>query len=878
MALGQTNTWFQIGMKTPFSSAFSTPSFNTNQNTKKTTSKNNTLVTYNSRYPWFDEEDYKRLVEIADSTGVTWSEKAQLMDELYQYYYPQVYNKHKLDERQVEINNAVYEHGTALVNGDAQTNANLKLTQLSQKAKEKFGIAYDTPDNDVIAAMTKGIPNGEQLLTDYINNGNPELLYQAWIYDRPTQQWGTKDLINQASSPSDKAWSDKNLLEKWETVTNYTNLLWWGTEELDNAASKFADKWLDRWNTIVEKTTDNLKDKINNMSKEEIEKYRKQYKKELKDKKWTVGQVEWDNLLKQWVNIIKWNISYDYNDEDFLKWLISKKANLGETLTSADDKLIEWDSAWSIVQMYGNIPSSALKTFTATVRGMTNPYDTMKWLYKIIATEEWHQAILDRYGSWDGFSRALNEDPVWVADDILAVAELGTNIARWGVKAYGKMTGNPNIVASASNIPQIWSANDALASKTIWGTYKAMDYIGDYSDSGTIKTINRVLQDQSSLWKLTENTKKDWEALKESWLGQAIQNAKDEFINKMVWVDEKDRKFIRENKELVNNYLDGKKNVDTVLDDVKNKIEQKWIENSEMWKEYEVLREKGQTVNTDALANDMVDTLWKNKITINADWNLEFDKLSKFNPAQQKALQEAWQVIKDAQAAATVDAGTILDLRQKFDDLVNRTDKPTELRNMSSVDKTTEKLIKEMRGTIDARAKAQINWLAELDSKYAPALDEMKEIKKDWFDSDGKIRDNARSKIRNLTKAWNEERLARLEKIAPWITQDLRALDVWLTIEKATKQWVAQYGKWVLGWGWGIGTLWAASAGWPIAWVITWLAALWLWTLTSPKNYVKLVENYPDIVSKLTAGTELLPSDLSRLQALASRLEDWMEE
>jgi hypothetical protein len=37
---------------------------------------------------------------------------------------------------------------------------------------------------------------------------------------------------------------------------------------------------------------------------------------------------------------------------------------------------------------------------------------------------------LARYGSWDAFSDALNNDPVGVADDILALLELGTNIAR----------------------------------------------------------------------------------------------------------------------------------------------------------------------------------------------------------------------------------------------------------------------------------------------------------------------------------------------------------------------------------------------------------------------------------------------------------------
>ena len=241
--------------------------------------------------------------------------------------------------------------------------------------------------------------------------------------------------------------------------------------------------------------------------------------------------------------------------------------------------------------------------------------------------------------------------------------------------------------------------------------------------------------------------------------------------------------------------------------------------------------------------------------------------MSKYNASQQKALQDAWDVIKSAQAAGEIDATTILDLRQKMDDKINRTWKPTEVRNMSTVDKATEKLIKEMRWTIDARAKAQIDWLAELDEKYAPALDEMRDIKKDRFDSDGKFRDNSRSKIRNLTKGWNEERLARLEKVAPWIGQDLKALDVAQTIEKATKQWVGQYSKWFLVW---------SLPAW-IANPIAWLASLSLWILTTPKNYVKLVENYPDIVAKLEAWSELLPSDMDRLQALASRIEDWVE-
>jgi hypothetical protein len=145
----------------------------------------------------------------------------------------------------------------------------------------------------------------------------------------------------------------------------------------------------------------------------------------------------------------------------------------------------------------------------------------------------------------------------------------------------------------------------------------------------------------------------------------------------------------------------------------------------------------------------------------------------------------------------------------------------------------------------------------------------MRAIKKDWFDSNGKIRDNARSKIRNLTKAWNEERLARLEKLYPWITQDLKALDAALTVEKLTKNSVWQYYKW-----WGI-ALWLKalfSGNIPEA-----LGFTAVGILATPKNFVKLIQLEPEIASKLMNWTNLSSADLNRLQAIASRIQDWVE-
>jgi hypothetical protein len=58
------------------------------------------------------------------------------------------------------------------------------------------------------------------------------------------------------------------------------------------------------------------------------------------------------------------------------------------------------------------------------------------------------------------------------------------------------------------------------------------------------------------------------------------------------------------------------------------------------------------------------------------------------------------------------------------------------------------------------------------------------------------------------------------------------------------------------------------------------LAALGFTTvgiLATPKNFVKLIEREPEIASKLMNGSELTSADISRLQALASRIEDGVD-
>lgn len=146
------------------------------------------LITFNPRYPWFDEDDYKKLETAAMNRWLTWQAKTQFMDEAYQHYYPQVLNSHKLDERQVEINKGVAENGNAVLNWNKTAQWNMKLVDLAQTAKRVKWIAYDYPDDQLIETMKSNIPNWDKLLLNYLNDWDKELLYQAWLLETDAQQ------------------------------------------------------------------------------------------------------------------------------------------------------------------------------------------------------------------------------------------------------------------------------------------------------------------------------------------------------------------------------------------------------------------------------------------------------------------------------------------------------------------------------------------------------------------------------------------------------------------------------------------------------------------------------------------------------------------
>lgn len=70
---------------------------------------------------------------------------------------------------------------------------------------------------------------------------------------------------------------------------------------------------------------------------------------------------------------------------------------------------------------------------------------------------------------------------------------------------------------------------------------------------------------------------------------------------------------------------------------------------------------------------------------------------------------------------------------------------------------------------------------------------ELRNIKKDFFNPDNTLKDNALSKLSNLTKKGNEARLERVKQLIPDIEPQINAIKALEDIKLANGQKVGSY-------------------------------------------------------------------------------------
>jgi hypothetical protein len=218
----------------------------------------------------------------------------------------------------------------------------------------------------------------------------------------------------------------------------------------------------------------------------------------------------------------------------------------------------------------------------------------------------------------------------------------------------------------------------------------------------------------------------------------------------------------------------------TLAERVKNDLDSRLKSLSETGKEYDIIRKSPSIVNIDlSKVKGVFD-----KYGINFDNNGKIIQSTETPPLKMgdiSAFEDFYRIFGKEQYLSSngfMNARSTLSEMAKYDSF------KTQLPQIIS---------RELRSIYDEFGKKQIKGLAELDQKYAPEIRELKQLKKDYFNSAGQLKDGALNKIANLTGKGKDIILSRLEKLSPGITEDIKTLKVIEDIKISGGQKVGTY-------------------------------------------------------------------------------------
>jgi len=228
------------------------------------------------------------------------------------------------------------------------------------------------------------------------------------------------------------------------------------------------------------------------------------------------------------------------------------------------------------------------------------------------------------------------------------------------------------------------------------------------------------------------------------------------------------------------------KNVDTAREtlakNIKTKIDNRLKALSETGEGYQVLRESNQFVNIPEDAGKKV--LEKYKLNLDEKGKiLQTVESIPLSPTDKKALQDFINVYNKNELSANA----FLNARQSLSSMAKyETGKTSASITMS----------RELRKFYDELGKKQIKGLKELDAEFSKEIKILNQIKKDYINpKTGDFKDNAISKIANLTGKGKEQVLERLKGIDPNIEKKVNILKALENIKDASGIQVGTYVK-----------------------------------------------------------------------------------
>ena len=871
------------------------------------------LETYNSRYPWFDEADYLRLEQLVNEHWVAWSEKAKLMDEFYQYYYPQVFNKHMLDARQETINNWVYDNGDKLANGDKVANAQYRAASLAQQAKEKFDIAYNVSDTDVINSMKENIPNWQELLTKYLDTGDPEILYAAWIYEEweETPDYRTqKEIANEALGSNwwKEAWANMKASSFWP-LDSWEKAIYKWKKNLQNISSKIDDYLLDKVPESVRKdaywdmTDEEIKaqnQQLRDTNKQEIDDYiRLVNDANQRNRASTVNPVvqnyynrrDFTDLLAEW----DW-------DGFFYKWLWDAASN-------RDMPIIIWASIVNPAMW------TALMGTNSYVRESQDAYETMRnaWATHEQA-EAWGAVVwlinsaievyLDKLLWWveTSSSKAAREalkknvmDQVskksftelvesatktyvgssleewleeWLQNIVTNAAEMTvkenpewSDLFKWGRAAAEGWIFNPmNLIAPWTDIYK-----NTMGTNTMTNTADTTNKTNIWDTTDINQDTNTANQNTTTSENMNEKATLTEELYSiDPTLTKKLQNNP---YTAEVW--QKTKEYIDKNGRPERSNDVAKVLIEDVADRVQTKLMEKMDEWWEAWKLYAPLKDAGYTVDLTELKNGIDEMLEDYGIEITEyEWtdgkmkrDLDFGKTA-IDGSEASNIRKIYNWIQNTNAPMSMKE-YLERFRRTLSDMVDFNPNGRDQAWRKIADTPWDKVLKWIRTKANELAHSQIDTLADLDKVFNEWVKVMDEVS-DWLVYKDKskrwiIRDNITQIIKNLDEPTRRQLANRLETLMPWIKEEVNAINQMPKVidhyYNPSKLQVTIRDK---AWG-GIGSIF-----WPLWWFIGSKVGEW----TSDKIDAKKMEVWDKVLSETSEAWK------AKLAEIENRIEN----
>lgn len=415
----------------------------------------------------------------------------------------------------------------------------------------------------------------------------------------------------------------------------------------------------------------------------------------------------------------------------------------------------------------GNVPTSAFTFGKNIVNAVTNPIQTAKGVGNLIADagaavtnkltditglgqrreQETAKALGSayfgdegRYGSMANAQKTAIEDPFGVGSDLLAVLQGGAGVAGKTAQLNKALSTTAKVATAPIRVP-VKAVAKATGSATKFGASQATGLTPD--------TIGTIIDDPKAFG-----------------VAQAQGTTR---------VDLADDIF-----GAINKVSDDLSDLGTGYDSVRKSGQIVSLSDDWLTKSLDEFGLKTKYDNAPALVNGVPDLTQVPKATIIADRTSKTRNATDINKIQ--SFVDNWGDSK------RFTAEEYLNMRHDLAELA-RYDMAG-----STVARDFGTSVRE--GVLNSdKVRNQIPGLKSLDAKYSDDVKFFKQMKKEFLNSEGKLKDGAASKVVNAVNASNPERLARLEKLYPGFTKQAKVIKAVEDVENAMGLKVGTYAR-----------------------------------------------------------------------------------